>query len=354
MMESGPAEGAIGAGSHPADMGADRMPRVALFAIVGLIYVGVVSLGLREEGRRYRRSIAVEAPASTVKESAPPAPVATSKPAASPPPKPYPRPVVVAKAASAPAPPTIAPPPTVSPKPAPASPPAVPGRPAAGAETLSEDDEREVGLQLYDRVMRVCRASADGPSRRRAQEALAPLLASRTRRGIGITLTILEADTINVFSHMGGYIYIDRGLFDLIGEDYELEFATARELAHVDRRHAARRVALAAADRPGIDLIRSAFHQIAAGYTPEQEAEADEWAYRQLIKAGRTNRQALAFLNRLVGYADKHGESAGRRKARSAPGDVNQDLDNHWKSAPAAVERLSRLKALGSQPPAPR
>ena len=328
------------------------MPRVALFAVIGLIYAGAASLAVREEGRRFRRSIADEPPAAaavepspapqriTPKVAPPPAVAPTPKPA--PVPAPIPPPVVV-----------IAPKPAPIPAPVPAPPPSVPGRPAAEAESLSAEDEREVGAQIHERVMGVCRPSAAGPARRRAQDALGPLLEGRERKGIGVTLTIVEADTINVFSHMGGYIYVDRGLFDLIGEDYELEFALAREVAHLDRRHAAHQVVKEAGKRPGVDLVQSAFHQIAAGYTAEQEAEADDWAYRRLTKQGRTPRQTLAYLRRLADYADNHGQAAGRRKPRSLPGHVNQDLDNHWKSAPAATERLARLKALGPTPRSP-
>ena len=49
---------------------------------------------------------------------------------------------------------------------------------------------------------------------------------------------------VNAFSTPGGYIYVSRGLFDLIGEDedYALRFAVGHEIAHVDLNQCAQRV----------------------------------------------------------------------------------------------------------------
>ena len=50
----------------------------------------------------------------------------------------------------------------------------------------------------------------------------------------------MDSNEVNAFSHPGGYVYVNRGLFDLVGEDedYALQFAVGIEIAHVDLQHA--------------------------------------------------------------------------------------------------------------------
>ncbi|MEI9960639.1 MAG: M48 family metalloprotease [Limisphaerales bacterium] len=49
---------------------------------------------------------------------------------------------------------------------------------------------------------------------------------------------ILNSDTVNAFSAPGGYIFITRGLYNLMENDDELAGALAHEIAHVTERHA--------------------------------------------------------------------------------------------------------------------
>ncbi|HZP60605.1 MAG TPA: M48 family metalloprotease [Opitutaceae bacterium] len=50
---------------------------------------------------------------------------------------------------------------------------------------------------------------------------------------------ILNSDTINAFSAPGGYVFITKGLYDLVGaSDYELAGVLGHEITHVTQRHA--------------------------------------------------------------------------------------------------------------------
>ncbi len=67
-----------------------------------------------------------------------------------------------------------------------------------------------------------------------------PFLKTCEHKDVHYTFTVLESDAVCAFSHPGGYVYVCRGLFNLIGEDedYALEFAVGHEIAHVDLQHA--------------------------------------------------------------------------------------------------------------------
>jgi len=57
-----------------------------------------------------------------------------------------------------------------------------------------------------------------------------------------ITLTVIQTQTINAFATVGGYIYITSGLIAFSETEEELAGVLAHELAHITRRHVAKRV----------------------------------------------------------------------------------------------------------------
>ena len=105
---------------------------------------------------------------------------------------------------------------------------------------LSAADEQKLGAQLHDVIVGLNPVASDGPWRQRLLHAAEPFLERLTRKEIRYTFEVMDSDEVNAFSHPGGYVYVNRGLFDLIGEDedYALQFAVGIEIAHVELRHA--------------------------------------------------------------------------------------------------------------------
>jgi len=59
------------------------------------------------------------------------------------------------------------------------------------------------------------------------------------RQELDFKFGILNSDTINAFSAPGGYVFITKGLYDLVGaNDDELAGVLGHEITHVTRRHA--------------------------------------------------------------------------------------------------------------------
>jgi predicted Zn-dependent protease len=57
-----------------------------------------------------------------------------------------------------------------------------------------------------------------------------------------ITLTVIQSQTVNAFATIGGYIYLTTGLIGFSDTEEELAGVLAHELAHITRRHIAKRL----------------------------------------------------------------------------------------------------------------
>ena len=170
------------------------------------------------------------------------------------------------------------------------------------------------------------------------------------RKEIHYHFEIMESDQVNAFSHPGGYVYVSRGLFELIGEDedYALQFAVGNEIAHVDLGHAIRCLEDAGLQKMNGGTIRKLYWVvIPLGYlvsdTINQDFEADEWTASRMRSFGRSKRETLAFLYKLDGYAKRHGFGDGRGKVRLGA-DSASFLDMHYRRQTAAWRRLENLK----------
>lgn len=360
------------------------MARYGIAAVVGCLYVAAVALVVQGQGESYRRSLR-----QTRLASLPPAPQAPRvvEPA---PVRPEPATVAVNVPTPVPAPAPVAirpvPAPTPAPEPAPTtaaapSPPAPAAVPKSSNNTskpepdpywsepqfkqawdiahLTTEDEMRLGQQLHEVILHF-NPPANGPYLARVKEAAEPLLERRQRKDIRYTFTVLDSDAVCALSHPGGYVYVCRGLLDMIGaeEEYALQFVLAHEIAHVDARHALQCLADPGFKEGGLGTLPAYYFFIAPlGYMEAQEYEADAWALKTLKQLDRSRYETLSFLRKFKTYAAEHDFEAGRMppKPRPAQGDAAQGqarpsapdlVENHFRAHPAASDRLKRLEAL--------
>src|SRR5207244_4120460 len=95
---------------------------------------------------------------------------------------------------------------------------------------LKSDDELRLGSELHRLVLTHVPPLETGSLKKRAVET------ARHITNTPYQITVLDSDAVNAFSHPGGYLYVCRGLFDMIGsdEDYALEFVLGHEIAHLE------------------------------------------------------------------------------------------------------------------------
>jgi hypothetical protein len=350
--------------------------RLGLAALVACAYIGASAWLIREQGEAYRTRLREErsalagnpAPSTIIdekpieKESPPP----TLRP-----PEPVAPPPVVTRPAEPPA-PTEEHKATPAPSIARAPEPPAPARPAAAAPVLDPfwelpeqkkvwdvdhltiEDERRLGADLHQMVLKFHKRVEEGPLPRRVEEAAEPFVRSLPPNGLSYTFTVLDSDESNAFSHPGGYVYVCKGIFDWIAEDedYALGFLLAHEIAHVELGHA-----VDCLRDPEVRSIKAAtvplFYSLIIpwGYKEKQDLEADEWAWRRMSQAGSTRRESLAFLRKLDNFAEKNGFANIRKtppeNPRIAP------LDHHLRSHPIPRKRLKSLLELMDPAPKP-
>jgi hypothetical protein len=212
---------------------------------------------------------------------------------------------------------------------------------------LKTEDELRLGRVLHDVILQFNRPVETGPWQRRVEEAAEPFRKTRSRKDVDLTFTILDSDAVNAFSTPGGFIYVCRGLFNLIGEDedYALEFVIGHEIAHVDLQHALRCLRDPGVMRMSEGPLQKLYMMIIPfAYLDSQEFEADMWVYRRMRQLGRTERESLAFLRKLDGHAKTYGFDNGRGKPQIGPD--SSPVENHFRAHTAAWRRLDHLKAV--------
>ncbi len=224
-----------------------------------------------------------------------------------------------------------------------------------GQKMLPLDDaqEREIGREAHAMILRNHRYIESASMRKRIEELAAPVIALCRRKNVNYTFTVIDDPKVNAFSHVGGYIYVHTGLLKLAQDDPELQFVLAHESGHVDQGDCTHALVYAArisrwtyaAVGP---LAQFAYHLIALGYNEEFEFAADEYAFRDLLKIGRSREEALEFPRDFAKYVAATGLEKGRQKPATAPEAVVQEIENHVRSHPPAVERLRRLENMRS------
>jgi len=222
-----------------------------------------------------------------------------------------------------------------------------------GQELLPIDDEqeRELGREVHRIVLENQKRIDDPSTDAKIKQLAEPILAIRGRKGVNYTFTLLNDPTVNAYSHVGGYIYLHKGLLEVARSDIELQFVLGHEIGHVDLKHVLRGFTYSLpignwSHEVVAQLAQLAYCRIAVGYSQELEFEADEYGFRRLLKIGRTREEALSFPAHFARYAVEMGWDKGNRRPSSTPGAVLQEIQDHFRTHPPADQRLKRLEGL--------
>ena len=160
---------------------------------------------------------------------------------------------------------------------------------------------------------------------------------------------IIEDDSLNAFTIGGGYIYIHTGTLAQVGDIAELAGLLAHEIAHVRKRHIARRgegqnvatlttlaslAAVALGADPGVIIIAQGLNvSLQLKHTRTHEAESDREGVGYLIKAGYDPYGMQRFFQRIQEAYPSHGNEI-RTYLFSHPA-----IDERIASIPLLVER---------------
>ena len=157
---------------------------------------------------------------------------------------------------------------------------------------------------------------------------------------------IIEDDTLNAFTIGGGYIYIHSGTLAQVGDVGELAGLLAHEIAHVRKRHIARRgegqnvatlttlaslAAVALGADPGVLIVAQGVNvSLQLQHTRAHEAESDREGVGYLIKAGY----------------DPYGMQRFFQRIHSAYPSRGHEIPTYLFSHPAIEERIASIPVL--------
>jgi len=174
--------------------------------------------------------------------------------------------------------------------------------PATGKEHLSvitTSKEIKLGKSISDKIEEHYGVLNDIESQSRVEKIGKKIASLSSRQEITYHFDILDEDEPNAVSLPGGYIYINKGLFEKLETDDQVACVLAHEMAHIEARHSINRlqkalgykalqiivIQNAESSRTKTNTTR-AINELFLAYSREDEFEADKLSLRYLSEAG--------------------------------------------------------------------
>jgi len=271
--------------------------------------------------------------------------------------------------------------------------------PAGGARGASLDEwvaipeghEIALGREMAQQVQAKLPMLYDGPVVSYVNRLGQRLARESARPKLVYTFRVLDVAEVNAFALPGGYIFVQRGLLDLVSSEMELAGVLAHEVGHVEARHAAKQVGrlrileagaglLAEAlggpqgqpqgERQGQgqggqpSLTQVAINLLATGvllkYSRDQEREADELGFTGMVRAGYDPRGLITFFQALLARRRENPDALAQLFATHPPSQERvQAITARWwaerppQSLIVDSPEFHRMKAhLATLPPA--
>lgn len=196
------------------------------------------------------------------------------------------------------------------------------------APLMSTEEEARVGAEAHPKIIEAYGgAFKDARVGAYVAKVTARIARASDRPDIVYRVTVLDSPVVNAFALPGGYVYVTRGLLSLVDDEAELAGVLGHEIGHVIARHSAQRqtAALGASVLGavlGAVVGSNAVNQVVglggqgllAGYSRDQEYEADAIGVRYLARAGYDPDAEADFLETMGAQAELEARIANRRR----------------------------------------
>ena len=217
---------------------------------------------------------------------------------------------------------------------------------------LSDADEVRIGNQLVQRYgYAEPYSNADMASIENYVNQVGLRLAEQARRRIEFHFHLLpDPNLINAFALPGGHVFIGWGLLKQMSNEDELAFVLGHEIEHIDHYHAAERVQIEAQlHKMNLDVFAAAA-QIPlslwqAGYSKDEEFEADREGLRIAVEAGYSAQGAIDLLKRFM-QLDRQYVTHDEDPTEALSQLAIEGLTGYFRSHPLPSERLAQANAI--------
>lgn len=212
------------------------------------------------------------------------------------------------------------------------------------------EDEIKLGKEFYDKLNKSNVIIHDQKVNTYINQIGNKILAQSQKVPFDFRFSVINSSAINAFATPGGYVYLNRGLIDLVEKESELAAVVGHEIGHVNARHIASTIeksqkigiATLAAIIAGAFLggggegtaAVTAFTLASATslnlkYSRENEEEADRLGMSYLVNAGYDGKAMLNFLKSMRRYEF-----------------YSNSIPSYFLTHPGTEERISYLDAL--------
>jgi len=173
---------------------------------------------------------------------------------------------------------------------------------------LTVAQENQVGDSIHLQLINETPLIGEHAKQRHINQMVKRISQYVERKEVRYQIHVLaDRSTLNAFSIAGGHVYITEKMLEWVENDDELAFIIAHEIAHIDRKHGARKVQtseLAAAligqyDPSFAGLASQAVLVATAPFGQIDEYEADKWGAVLANKAGFNPRKGLRFFQKM-------------------------------------------------------
>jgi predicted Zn-dependent protease len=213
---------------------------------------------------------------------------------------------------------------------------------------LSDEEEVRIGNEVAAPYLRQASTLPVDPEMERYVSQVGARLAMHAHRKLPYRFHYLaDHNYINAFSLPGGDVFVGEGLVRLMRSEDELASVLGHELEHIDHYHCAERAQIEARLRhlPLGELAALPIQLFQAGYSKEQELEADREGTRLAVLAGYSPYGMLSLLERMESL---HHREAHR--AKTPQGELSEvalaTLVGYFQSHPPAAERIAQIQRL--------
>jgi predicted Zn-dependent protease len=223
-----------------------------------------------------------------------------------------------------------------------------------GACGVSQQQEVQLGQQESAQIQQQLPLVQD-PVINQYVNTLGNQIASHTSRAdLQWQFYVVNTDVVNAFALPGGIIYVNRGVLERADKMDELAGVLGHEIEHVVRRHSVKQmeqmqganvgVALACAltnvcsNQAAAAAINIGGTAIFAKFSREDEVQADEGGFHNVMNAGISPEGMLTFFEKLLAEEQQSGSNSA----------VNSWFADH----PGTQDRIDDIRRMLAQVPA--
>ena len=219
----------------------------------------------------------------------------------------------------------------------------------ATATRLSDEEEIRIGGELAAQYGQTAPLTGDDAVIEAYVQKVGLQIGARAQRRLPYKFHYIpDRGFVNAFALPGGHIFIGAGLIALMDSEDQLAGVLGHEVEHVDHYHCAERVQLEARLRQlnlGVvgALISIPVEVFQAGYSKDQELEADSEGTRLAAKAGYAPEGPVRLFEKFA-RLEREASQPARTPQEEAARAALQTLQGYFRSHPPAAERIAHLR----------